>query len=650
MPDTNLQSESKPASVFVVEDEGIIASSISDSLRKAGYEVAGIARSGEETLLKLSGITPQLILMDIHLSGRMDGIELAGKIRETFDIPIVYLTAHSDRETLNRAKITEPFGYLPKPVQQSNLYTAIEIALYKHRVDYELRQNRASLNTVLGSMHDGVLVVDNAGIVQFINAHAERLTCWPACEAIGQPVSSVLPLTDKNLEVSVDKLLTGTLGQHWPKALPPGLLATDREGNTFPLDGDIATSTDALGSVGTVITFRSAAERLKHEQDIRHDHKMLAVGRLAAGVAHDFNNLLTVVLGTAEIALAQLPPGHELCGSIQQIIQAGETAADVTRKLLTFSSKQVTPARVVDWNSIIRSHEGLCRHLLGPHITWSMTLGAKSGLVRADPAELAEVLINLVTNARDAMPEGGHLTIQTADVDLEAVPLLVPQTNGYVALIVEDTGRGMDASTAEHLFEPFFTTKLSGKGTGLGLSIVDGIVRELGGSIDVDSEPGLGTTFRVYLPCVSGFVQTPAPTFQKPLPPREKVLLVVDDDHAVRRVIVTALDGHGYRVLEAESGKQAFEIAKEQAGGIDLLISDVMMPGMNGPDLSLKIQSLYPGVKTMFVSGFSGDLLKEHDLNPAEVCLLRKPFRQAQLLAKIQTMLGSLKSIAQHSA
>ena len=650
MPDTVSQNANTPASIFVVEDEGIIAHSIAASLRRAGYEVAGIAGSGEEALSKLIDLRPQLILMDIHLSGRMNGIELAERVRDLFEIPIVYLTAHSDSETLNRAKITEPFGYLPKPVQQASLFTAVEIALFKHRVESELRQQRAWLNTVLGTMHDGVIVTDTFGTVQFINAHGEELTGWRSAMATGKSIKLVLPLMNADLDVSLDDHLLSAIARTVPSTLPSDLHTSTIAGATFPVEGEVAPSLDERGAVGAVITFRSATERLLEEQEIRHDHKMLAVGRLAAGVAHDFNNLLTVILGTAEMALSSAQPNPDVTQALNQIMQAGETAADITRKLLTFSSKQPSETRVTDWNSIIRSHEGLCRHLLGPNITWSMTLASTLGYVRADPTALAEVLMNLVTNARDAMPEGGHVTIQTANVELDASTSTINHNTRYISLVVEDSGIGMDAATAEHLFEPFFTTKFAGKGTGLGLSIVDGIVRDLGGSIDVDSEPGLGATFTVYLPRVTGSVQTISKNSIETYPQiQEKVLLVVDDDPAVRRVLVGNLEGQGYLILEAESGAAALRLAANQNSGIDLLITDVMMPNISGPQLSAQLRARYPRMKTIFVTGFSGDLLHERDLNPDEVCLLRKPFRQSQMLEKVSAVLSKAESVAHHS-
>ncbi len=643
------QMENTQARVFVVEDEGLIAHSIATSLRRAGYQVAGIAGSGEEALEKVSDLRPQLILMDIHLSGRMNGIEVAERVKELYEIPVVYLTAHSDVETLNRAKITEPFAYLPKPVQQANLFTAIEIALFRHRVETELRQQRAWLNTVLASMEDGVIVSDALGMVQFLNAHAEQLTGWQSSEAAGQPIARVLPLVNPSLELSMNKQLLKAIMQNSPSALPRNVEARHVSGATFPIDCEIAPSLDDRGTAGAVITFRNASERLMEEQEVRHDHKILAVGRLAAGVAHDFNNLLTVILGTAEVTLANFPANPALTKSLNQIIQAGEMAADITRKLLTFSSKKSMEASVVNMNDVVRNLEDLSLHLLGPDISFSCSLAPNLGLVRADPTALTEVLMNLITNARDAMPDGGHLTIQTRNVDLESQGASISQVTRYVALIVEDTGKGMDAKTAEHLFEPFFTTKFAGKGTGLGLSIVDGIVRDLGGSVDVDSEPGLGSTFTIYLPRANGDAKAvPAPEKQLSVEADDRTLLVVDDDPAVLRVLVSSLEASGYQLLTAESGVQALEVAAAGKHAVDLLITDVMMPKMTGPELSKRLRMVSPAMKTIFVTGFSGDLLRDHDLDPDQVTLLRKPFRQNQLLEQVSLLLNKVQRIGNH--
>ena len=489
------------ANIFIVEDEGIIAYNIQSDLRKAGYRVAGVADSGQDALEQIASVRPELILMDIRIRGEMDGIELARRVQEQFDVPVVYLTAHSDMETLQRAKVTGAFGHLAKPVQQSSLSSSIEIALYKHRVESELRRQRAWLETILSHMADGVMVTDDAGQIRFLNAAAEKLTGWTAAQAAGEQAGHVLPLVEPELDLARDEFLPAAIARGLPAALPSGVSALNPAGDAYPVDGELAPSLDGEKVVGTVITFRNALPRRKEEQERRHQQKMLAVGRLAAGVAHDFNNLLTVILGYTDQSITALSAKHPVTRDLEEVRKAGEIAATITKQLLTFSRKQDAEPEKIDLNRIVQDHDTLCRDLVGPSIGVSMTLGPGVGAVFADPGQVAQILMNLVTNARDAMPEGGLLRIQTANVDLEDTGS-PGSTNEYVSLMVEDTGVGMDSETAERLFEPFFTTKFPGRGTGLGLSIVDSIVRDLGGTIDVESAPGCGTTFTIYLPRV----------------------------------------------------------------------------------------------------------------------------------------------------
>ena len=628
------------ASIFVVEDEGLIAHDLAASLRKGGYQVAGIANSGEEALRKLSKVSPELILMDIRLGGKLDGIDLSRRVQEYFDVPIIYLTAHSDLVTLDRAKLTGPFAYLPKPVAQKSLLTSIELALYKHKAESELRQQRAWLHTILGTMGDGVIVTDNFGCVEYLNAHAEELTGWSTADAHRKPIGVVLPLVNLSLELPRNELIPTAIAKKNPSRFPSGLHAATRGGEPFPIDGEVAPSSGHEKNSGSVITFRNSKERLEKEAELRHEHKMIAVGRLAGGVAHDFNNLLTVIIGCTDMAMQDVTPAGERTGLLKEVLKASQNAASVTSKLLALGNKQISRPRPVNWNSIVRDHEVLCKHLLGPGITWSATLAMDLGMICADPGALTEVLINLVTNARDAMPQGGHLTIQTSNVDLETPSTSVPETNHYVALVVEDSGAGMDAHTAEHLFEPFFTTKFPERGTGLGLAIVDGIVRELGGIIDVDSEPGLGTTFSVYLPRIENVVQTPDITFHKTIPDtRAKSILLVEDDPAVRRVLAAHLRGRGYSIFEAEGGSEALKVAQRSSAPIDLLLTDVMMPNMTGPALAKKLLVANPEMKVVFISGFLGALSEQECIPSKNVSLLQKPFRQEQLLETVEALL-----------
>jgi two-component system, cell cycle sensor histidine kinase and response regulator CckA len=465
---------------MIVEDEGIIASHIATRLERNGYTVAGILASSEEALDRIPSLMPDLILMDIRINGDTDGIELANKVRERFDIPIIYLTAHSDRQTIDRAKSTGAFGFLTKPIHHTSLYTSIEMALTRHRSDREARQQRAWIETVLGTMGDAVAVVDGDWRVQFLNRTAETLTGCANAEAKDRHISIVLPLMDFKAAFRADAA---------PEQLPEGTQASTRWGRSIPVEGEIAASLDHGKVVGRVLTFRDATYRQQRERQKRQEEKMQAVGRLTAGIAHDFNNLLFVILGGAEQLLWATPAGTPAADGLDQIKKAAETASGIIRQLVQFGRPEATEPVEIALNGLILEAEELWRRLAGGSVTLEKKLDPAVGTFWGDPGQIKQVLMNLIANARDAMPGGGVLTIETANLEGQAI-----------CLTVKDSGTGMTAETVEHLFEPYFTTKGTGQGTGLGLSIVYRIVSDLGGSIGVTSEIGKGSAFAIHLP------------------------------------------------------------------------------------------------------------------------------------------------------
>jgi hypothetical protein len=460
------------ARILIVEDEGIIAGHIATRLEKTGYSVAGTLGSSEEALGQIPILNPDLILMDIHIKGEADGIETAIRVRERYDIPVIYLTAHTDQQTINRAKTTGAFGFLTKPIHHTSLATTIEMALHKHQAEREVRRQRAWLETVLGTMADAVVVTDCGGRIRFLNRPAESLTGWTDAEARDLDLSAVLSLAGLPADPAV------------PANLPAGTVAIARSGQPFPVEGEIAASMDQGRLVGRIVTFRDATSRQEEERRKRHEAKMQAVGRLAAGIAHDFNNLLFVIMGFAEELLRT---GDSSRAGLSQIKKAAEAAAGITNQLLQFGRPEPPEVQDVSLNEIIAESEQIWRRLAGSRIAFDFDLDPHPAVVRADPGKIKQVMMNLVANARDAMPNGGRLIIRTGSAD------------GFTTLTVSDTGVGMSQETVDRLFEPYFTTK-SGTGTGLGLSIVHRIVSDLGGSIQVESEPGKGAAFRIRLP------------------------------------------------------------------------------------------------------------------------------------------------------
>jgi len=386
-------------------------------------------------------------------------------------------------------------------------------------------------------------------------------------------------------------------------------------------------------------------ERKALEDQLRQAQKMEAVGKLAGGVAHDFNNLLTVITGYSQILMDQHAENAQASNSIEQIFKAADRAASLTRQLLAFSRRQMLQPRLVSLNTVVRNLERMLRPLLGERIQIVVRSSSDLGGVRADPGQLEHILMNLAVNARDAMPRGGTLTVATANADLgEAFTRTHPGAipGPYVMLSVSDTGMGMNEHTLNHLFEPFFTTKEPGKGTGLGLSMVYGFVKQSGGYISVESKLGEGTIFQIYLPRVNG-IEEPQPVEAMPLTRAagSGTVLLVEDEDAVRSLVETILTSDGYKILVADSPAQAVEICRSFIAGIDVLLTDVVMPEMSGPELAEQLLALRPELKVIYMSGYAGEHLNEEGFTGEGASLLQKPFTAAALEEKIRQTLGS---------
>ncbi len=389
---------------------------------------------------------------------------------------------------------------------------------------------------------------------------------------------------------------------------------------------------------------RQAQDALQRsEEQLRQSQKMEAVGRLAGGIAHDFNNLLTVVLTNGELILCDLPAGDPLRTDVEQIVEAGKRAADLTRQLLAFSRQQVLEPKVLDLNEILGNLSRMLKRVLGEDVDLKMALAPRLGKLKGDRSRIEQVVMNLVVNARDAMETGGKLTIETANVDLDeayAKDHLGVVPGPYVLLAVSDSGTGMDRATVAKIFEPFFTTKERGKGTGLGLSTVFGIVKQSGGSIWVYSEPGAGTTFKIYLPRVADSAVQASSDGAAPSPRRAtETILLVEDDEQVRRVASTILRKSGYVVLQAETPGEALLIAEDLGTRVDLLLTDVVMPKMNGQKLSERIVAMRPGIKVVFMSGYTDDVILHHGVLASGFTLVEKPLTPAALHRKIRQVL-----------
>jgi PAS domain S-box-containing protein len=385
------------------------------------------------------------------------------------------------------------------------------------------------------------------------------------------------------------------------------------------------------------------SERNRLEEQVRQSQKMEAVGRLAGGVAHDFNNLLTVISGYSDLMLERLHPQDPLYDSVTQIRKAGERAAGLTRQLLAFSRKQILAPRVLDLNAVLRDMEKMLTRLIGEDIDLALVVVPNLGRVKADPGQIEQIILNLVINARDAMPLGGKLTLETANVNLsrdhvENYPGLTP--GSYVRLAVSDTGCGMDKAVMSRIFEPFFTTKETGRGTGLGLSTVYGIVKQSNGHVEVYSEPGAGTTFKIYLPCVAQDAELSKSNTASGHPVRgHETVLVVEDEQSLRAMIQQILEKSGYKVLQTRSGSEAQNVCALHPGAIDLLITDVVMPEVSGRQVAEHVSRIRPEVKVLYMSGYTDEAVVRHGVLSAEMAFLQKPFTPGTLVRKVREVL-----------
>jgi two-component system cell cycle sensor histidine kinase/response regulator CckA len=397
---------------------------------------------------------------------------------------------------------------------------------------------------------------------------------------------------------------------------------------------------NVIGSVGVL---SDITKRQNLEEQLRQAQKMEAVGQLAGGVAHDFNNSLTVISGYASLLLDQIDPGSIEASEVRQIAQASESAASLTRQLLAFSRRQIVALREIDLNAVIEQAAAMLRRILGEEIALSTALAPRLGQVRADPAQIEQILLNLATNARDAMPYGGRLSIQTRNVELSAAYVKEhpdSRVGPHVAITIGDTGTGMDEPTRRQIFEPFFTTKAVGQGTGLGLAAVYGIVRQSGGSIDVVSTIGSGTTFSVYFPRAQS--TTPADNLVPVLLGQTtgmETIILVEDASDVRTLARLALEGAGYHVLEAGGGAKAIELVEAHAGPVHLLLTDVVMPSMNGGIVARRLGELRPGLKVLYMSGYNDDIVVRNGVIEGGAAFLAKPFTPSVLTRKVRELL-----------
>jgi PAS domain S-box-containing protein len=507
------------------------------------------------------------------------------------------------------------------------------------RAEEQLRVQLSALQAAANA----IFMTDAKGQIAWVNAAFTMATGYTLEEAIGRRLDFLAGETaTPELLASIQETILR--GEVWH-----GELLNRRKNLTeFPADLTVTPVRDEQGALTHFVgIMQDVTEQHRLQEQLLHSQKMEAVGQLAGGVAHDFNNILTAVLGYSELLLQRSPPSDPLHRHAEEIRKSAERAASLTQQLLAFSRRQPVQLRVLDINALVMDLNKMLRRLVGENIRIVTVCSPDLGHVRADAGQLQQIIMNLVINARDAMPDGGTLTLQTANVQFDETYVRTypeARVGDYVMLAISDTGVGMSAEVKKHLFEPFFTTKGIGGGTGLGLAMCYGIVKQIDGHINVYSEPGQGTAFRIYLPRVTDSVE-PAPRrgSQAEIPRGTETILIVEDEPEVRALAVLVLHELGYRMLEAANGEEALQLAEAGPGQqpIHLLVTDVVMPRMGGPHLAEALASRHPETKVLFISGYPDDTLVKHGTVPSNLAFLPKPFTPSALARRVREVLDA---------
>jgi len=497
---------------------------------------------------------------------------------------------------------------------------------------------RAVLSHAVEQAGESIVITDSRGAIVYVNPAFERVSGWPSAEALGKN-PNILKSGKQGDAFYRGMWQTLARGEVWT-----GLIVNRRkDGTLFEEDATISPVRDAVGLVVNYVAVkRDVTKETRLERQLLQSQKMEAVGRLAGGVAHDFNNLIGVIKGYGELVHSRLGSEHPLREKMEHLLKAADRAAGLTRQLLAFGRRQVLLPTVLEVGAVVLEMEKMLRRLIGEDLELVTRLAPDVGRVRADAGQIEQVLMNLAVNARDAMPDGGRITIEARNVDLDAdyAAAHVPVRPGpYVMLAMSDTGSGMNAATQARIFEPFFSTKGVGKGTGLGLSTVYGIIKQSGGYVWVTSEVGLGTTFEIYFPRVDELAVPAQPEAQRLSMRGDETILLVEDEESLRELLREALEDNGYSVLVARDGAEALQIAEAQDGPTPLLLCDVVMPGMTGPQIVDLIARMKPDLKVLFISGHSEEAVARHGLTGPGRAFLGKPFGLDTMLRCVRELL-----------
>jgi signal transduction histidine kinase len=609
-----------PRRLLLIEDNPADADLVREFLEETGhhhYQVVHVSRVGD-ALRRLLGNHVDVILLDLRLPD-VSGVETVKSVRSvTEEVPIIVLTGTDDEELALSCIDAGAQDYLCKgEIHPVSLRRAIGYAITR-RAEAKLREDQ--LQRLVSASPDAVIVAEIDGVVQFANEAAFELFGKTREELVGEPLGFTVPeehVTD---------------------------IEIPRRGGKRNAEAR-AVRFEWKGKPAVLASLRDTTEQRILNEELRRAQKMEAIGRLAGGVAHDFNNMLTVINGCTDLLIANDTLSEASLDLLREVRRAGEKAASLTGQLLAFGRRAVMVPKVIDLNELVRDMQSMLRRLIGEDVELVVISHEPLVQVCADPSQIEQAIMNLCLNARDAMPTGGKILLETdsvildepyADTHNEILP------GKYAILSISDNGEGMDDYVKSHIFEPFYTTKETGKGTGLGLATTHGIVSQSEGHIAVYSEVGRGTTLRIYLPLVEapGQEQVPA-TAPSEAPTGTETILLIEDEEGVRRFSRRVLEAAGYQVLTAALGEDALELARSHTGPIHLLVTDVVMPRMSGPQAAEALQEKNPNLKVLFMSGYTDDAVIRYGVLRAQTPYLAKPFTPAALARKVREILDS---------
>ncbi len=633
--------------ILVVDDNDRLTDLIGKYLRREGFRTA-FAQSGAAALDRLPAQPADLLLVSLNLPD-MTGEKLLRTLDERQQaVPHVVLAEHGDERRAAEQLRAGALDYLmrdgtllellPAVVQRAVEQLNRRKLLHEAEIAYE--HLRRHYEMILHAAGEGICGLDLSGQINFVNPAALRMLGYELHELLGADLAALAerPVAGANGRVRDALAANTTFRSHdqvfWRK-----------DGSCFPIEYTSTPMRQDGRQVGSVFVFKDATERRALEEQYRQSQKLEAVGRLAGGIAHDFNNLLTVVSGYTDLLANNPALDQKAQEAVREIQRASDRAIAVTRQLLAFSRKQMLQPRPLDLNGVITEINKLIRRLIGEDITLVTRLADGLPPVTADPGTLEQVILNLAVNARDAMPQGGTLTITTGEVTVDVAaaanqPGLRP--GRYALLTVADTGHGMDAQTKARIFEPFFTTKEVGKGTGLGLATVYGNVTASGGHINVSSEIGRGTVFQVFWPRAAGPAK-PGSVHDLDLTVRggSETVLLVEDEDSVRGLAAKVLASYGYRVIEARDGAEAEQVGRRGGDYLHLMVTDVVMPGISGLELATRLAPVRPKMRVLFMSGYTDDAIVRRGVLAEDAAFLQKPFTPEVLARKVREVLDA---------